>query len=198
MLPGKVGQLEALVQLPQTDIKKAAIICHPHPLFGGTMDNKVVHTLAKAFFQMGYATVRFNFRGVGKSEGVYGEAIGETEDTLAVIDWLKKQWPDVELTLAGFSFGAYVAARTASFYPVAQLVSIAPSVEHADFYSLKNIVCPWLVVQGEKDEVVPPESVYKWVASRKPPPTLIRLPDVTHFFHGHLIELQHIILDNLS
>src|SRR3990167_7077236 len=103
------------------------------------------------------AAVRFNYRGVGKSTGKYAEGLGETDDVLAVIDWIKKQYPHVSIVLAGFSFGGYVAARAASLYPVSSLATVAPGVSHFDFTKLKPISCPWLVIQGEQDEIVPPE-----------------------------------------
>jgi len=129
MLPGPAGQLEALVSTPQQNARETvAIICHPNPLFEGTMHNKVVTTIAKAFDLLGLTTVRFNYRGVGKSEGEYGETIGETEDCLAIVDWVQKTYPNYSLWLSGFSFGAYISASVANQMAVAQLVSIAPAV----------------------------------------------------------------------
>lgn len=197
MLAGAIGDLETITDIPP-EATHAVVICHPHPLFGGTMQNKVVHTLAKTFVELGMATVRFNFRGVGKSAGEYDQGIGETDDALAMIKWLQTQLPQAKILLAGFSFGSYVAARAANVFPAEYLITIAPAVEHFDFTPLQNIHCPWLVVQGEQDEIVPPELVYQWAASRHPSPKVIRLPEVTHFFHGHLLTLRDIVLQELT
>lgn len=189
---GPDGRLEAVVELPKASILPiTAIICHPHPLQHGTMNNKVVTTLARALRQLGLTTIRFNFRGVGQSEGRYADAIGETDDLLAIIAWLNKVRPQNKLWLAGFSFGSYVAYRAASqIASVAQLISVAPPVHHFDFASLPQPECPWLVLQGDKDEVVPPALVFEWVDSLIVKPELLVFKDVGHFFHGRLIELR--------
>jgi alpha/beta superfamily hydrolase len=193
MLNGPVGALEVVA----TPVKNATsaphtyvVICHPHPLFGGTMTNKVVTTLARACTDIGVAAVKFNFRGVGKSEGQFAEGIGEQADLLAVIDWVKKINPSATLWLAGFSFGAAVAAQVATQISPAQLISIAPPVERFQMAQLPPVTCPWLLVQGEEDDVVIPAEVYAWVATRNPPPRLIRIAQAGHFFHGKLMELR--------
>ncbi len=197
-IQGPAGKLEAIISEPSTPFTKAIIICHPNPLFSGTMHNKVVHTLAKAAAKLNYLTVRFNFRGVGQSEGSHGHGQGETEDTLAVMKWIQENFKATSLSLAGFSFGGFVAANAAARAPVETLITIAPSTEHFDFNQLGAINCPWLIIQGEADEIVPPHFIYDFVATYKPTPILIRLPEVTHFFHGHLTELQTIIMDHLG
>src|SRR3990167_159180 len=127
-IPGAIGRLEIITMRSQAQDKAVtAIICHPHPLHGGTMHNKVVHTIAKAFKDLGIKSVRFNFRGIGASEGSYGQGLGEVEDALAIVDWVKKVCPHDEIWLAGFSFGAYIAAQTATRISPAQLITIAPS-----------------------------------------------------------------------
>lgn len=172
-----------------------AIIAHPHPLYGGTMNNKVVHTVARAVCDLGVIAVRFNFRGVGLSEGEYDHGIGETQDLLAVADWCKEHYPGKALWLAGFSFGSYVAARSAQFLLPKQLLSIGPPVERFDFDVLHDIFCPWLVIQGDEDEVVNPGKVYEWVERHKPKPDLIKLEGAGHFFHRRLLDLRQLIIN---
>lgn len=198
MIEGPVGQLEAITQCPESPRDITAIICHPHPLYAGTMHNKVVHTLSKAFLELSIKTVRFNYRGVGESEGSYGEGVGETDDALAIARWAKRVAPNDRLWLAGFSFGSYVAARAASELQPEQLVTVAPAVSRFDFSELQPVGCPWLVLQGEADEVVSPEKVYQWVESSPEEPTLIRFPEVGHFFHGQLIALRDTVVEQFK
>jgi uncharacterized protein len=194
-LPGAVGAIEALTSVPKAPCADVTVvICHPHPLYQGTMNNKVIFTLARAFEALGLRTVRFNYRGVGESEGSYGEGVGEADDALAVMRWVQSARPDDAIWLAGFSFGGYVAARAASLSSVGQLLTVAPSVEHFDFGTLATIAAPWLVIQGEKDDVVSPSAVYQWAEAAEEAPTLIRVPEVGHFFHGHLPELKHAVI----
>lgn len=196
ILPGPAGDLEVLTAPAKPDVPSraaVAVICHPHPLFGGTMHNKVVTTLARAFSDLGLRTVRFNFRGVGKSAGQFANGVGETEDLLAVVNWVKTVCPGDELWLAGFSFGGYVATRAAVQLSPAQLVCVAPQVSRFKEDALPAVQCPWLVVQGEKDEVVSPEEVFAWVDSLDPKPTLVRVPEAGHFFHGLLLELRGLL-----
>lgn len=191
-LAGPAGQLEVLTSYPESPRNPPliAVICHPHPLFGGTLNNKVVTTLARSFKAMGFSTVRFNFRGVGKSQGDYDQGIGETEDLLALLKWLKITCPEHAIWLAGFSFGAYVAAHTAKKWPVKQLVCVAPPIENFPFKPLLPFPCPWLLIQGDHDEIVSPTAIFSWVESLANPPMVIKIKDATHFFHGHLIELR--------
>ena len=198
-IPGPLGNLEGLLALPkQNKIQKIGVICHPHPLHGGTMHNKVVTTVSRVFSELGIVNARFNFRGVGKSAGHYGDTIGEAEDLTAVIKWLLNSYPQHSIWLAGFSFGSYISAYIAAQYPVELLVSIAPPVNHFDFTSLKKIKCPWIVVQGDTDEIVPSQEVYAWIDSVKHPIQLIRMPTTGHFFHGHLTELRHQLTSSLN
>ncbi|WP_423063394.1 alpha/beta hydrolase [Candidiatus Paracoxiella cheracis] len=198
-LPGPAGQLEVLTTWPKEAAKKrVGIICHPHPQQEGTMNNKVVTTIAKAFDRLGLATVRFNFRGVGKSEGEYAKTIGERDDLSAIVEWVRHVLPDYEIWLAGFSFGSYIAASIANQERVSQLLTIATTVNHYDFASLTNIQCPWLSIVGEQDELVPVEEVEAFAAHPPVPMKLIVLPEVGHFFHGHLIELRELIITELS
>lgn len=190
-LAGPAGTLEAQTLCPRSGpITATAVILHPHPLYGGTLHNKVVHTLARAFAEHGVASVRFNFRGVGASDGVFANAIGETEDALAVIAWLRQQCPDLPVWLAGFSFGAYVALRAARAAQVAGLVTVAPAVHLYDVSGIEPPTCPWLLIQGEADEVVPVDAVRSWVGGLARPPETRFLPGVGHFFHQRLADLQ--------
>lgn len=194
LLRGPSGQLEVMTSYPKHKLPTiVGIVCHPHPLYEGTMHNKVVSTIARAFENLNYATVRFNYRGVGKSEGQYGHMIGEIEDLKAIMVWVKQVLPDCEIVLVGFSFGAYISANVANQIAVSKLITIAPAVNHADFSQLTNIRCPWLLVQGEEDEVVPPEEVIAFAQHPPSPLNFILLPEVSHFFHGKLIELREIL-----
>jgi len=193
-IAGPAGKIETLTATPtETSKNIVAIVCHPHPLFGGTMHNKVAYTLARAFKDLGLRTVRFNFRGVGHSEGSYGEGSAETEDLQAIMRWVQQTRPQDAIWLAGFSFGSYVATRAAAVSEVSQLVTVAPPVESFDFTELATPSCPWLVVQGEEDEIVAPQAVYRWHATVQPTPRLIRIPKAGHFFHGQLIELREVL-----
>jgi uncharacterized protein len=190
-LAGPAGALEAQTLCPaHTVVVATAVILHPHSLHGGTMQNKVVHTLARAFAELGVASVRFNFRGVGASAGSFAHGEGETEDALAVIEWVRSQCPGTPVWLAGFSFGAYVALRAASPAQVGGLITVAPAVHLYDFSTLTLPQCPWLLIQGEADEIVPVEAVHDWLSGIAPQPQTLFLPDVGHFFHGHLNDLR--------
>ncbi len=190
-LQGPAGQVEAIRGEPTEEpIGAWGIVCHPHPLFGGTMHNKVVTTLVKTFQYLGLDTVRFNFRGVGKSEGTFDNGEGELNDLLAVIDWVRQSHPHRDIWLAGFSFGAYIAAKAATQVSPKKLVTVAPPVQHFPMQTLPPITCPWVLVQGELDEVVPPAAVFAWAESRDPKPVILRFPQATHFFHGQLGELR--------
>lgn len=191
LIDGPAGKLEVAVSEPLGEERSAwGIVCHPHPLHGGTMNNKVVTTLVKTFQGLGLNTVRFNFRGVGSSEGEYDEGAGEINDLLAVADWVQQTSGQKEIWLAGFSFGAYIAASAAPIINAKRLVTVAPAVQHFPMETLPPILCPWVLVQGEKDDVVPPELVFKWAENRDPKPVVLRFPEAGHFFHGQLSELR--------
>lgn len=201
-LKGPAGRLEAVIEQGSESPGFIAIVCHPHPLFGGTMDNKVVTTLTRLVRDKGGVVVRFNFRGVGESQGAYSDGIGETEDLLAVHSWLRQQWPSLPLWLAGFSFGSFVAARGADILAangeaVNNLLLVAPPVHHYPFTDIEHTGCPVTVVQGEDDEVVPAEQVFQWAASTPLQPDLIRFPECGHFFHGRLVELKEAAASHL-
>jgi len=191
IIQGPIGPIEAIQALPkEMTVSLFGVICHPHSLHGGTMQNKVVTTISRMFREMGIASIRFNFRGVGDSAGEYDAGIGETEDLLAVLSWVKDHYLDHDICLVGFSFGSFVAYRAASQWPISRLILIAPPVHHYDYIGQPIPKCPWIVVQGEADEVVPPDKVFAWVKSLSKPPTLIRMPNTSHFFHGKLVDLR--------
>lgn len=198
-IAGPAGLLESICEGADEalgpGVPRFAVVCHPHPLFGGTMDNKVVTTLARALHEAGIPTLRFNFRGVGRSTGEFDAGVGETEDARAVAAWGAGRWPGRELVIAGFSFGAFVALRLAQDTRAAQLITVAPPVVRFDFSGLIAPACPWLVVQGDADEVVSPQEVVAWAETMKPRPHLIVMPGVGHFFHGRLPDLRDAVVD---
>jgi uncharacterized protein len=204
-ISGAAGNLEAIVEDPSPGKAPAAfiVVCHPHPLHGGTMTNKVVTTLARTAHAQGVPSVRFNFRGVGASEGAFDEGRGETLDALAAVAFGRQRWPDASLWLAGFSFGAVVALRASTTRGVGQverLVTIAPALGR-NFGSVREIsvpACPWLVVQGDADEVIDGNLVIDWAQELQPAPQLVVMPGVGHFFHGHLTPLQDAVATFLA
>lgn len=194
LFPGPIGNLELLTSpIAENHLSPkaaTAIICHPHPLFGGTMNNKVVTTMARVFRDLGLRSVRFNFRGVGKSEGVHDEGRGELLDLLAIAQWVKNLFPNDAIWLAGFSFGAYVATKAAMQLNSAQLVTIAPQVSRFKEDDLAQVTCPWLLVQGGADDVVSAQEVFAWIETLPHKPEVISMPTAGHFFHGQLLELR--------
>ncbi|MEZ5564840.1 MAG: alpha/beta hydrolase [Gammaproteobacteria bacterium] len=198
-LNGPAGPIEALLDTPPGPQASAvAVVCHPHPQHQGTMLNKVVHTLSRALNGLQIPAIRFNFRGVGASGGAYADGIGETDDALAVVAWARERYPDRELWLAGFSFGAAVAIRAARTSACSQLITVAPAVTRmSELLGSDLPECPWLLIQGTADEVVAADDVAAWVKSLKSPPTFVLLPDVDHFFHGRLTLLRDTVVANV-
>jgi len=198
-LAGPAGQLELLLETPTDGDGAGAhafgVVCHPHPLYGGTLDNKVVWTLARAFVELGAPALRFNFRGVGASAGGYDAGGGETADALAVIAYGRESFPHAVLWLAGFSFGAAVALRAALAARPALLITVAPGITTIDVSAAASPACPWLIVQGDADDVVSPAAVIAWAGKLSPPPELKLLPGAGHFFHGRINELRDTVLD---
>jgi len=194
MFQGPAGSIEGLLDQPASSPVAAAVVCHPHPLQGGAMTNKVAYILARAFNDMGAVSLRFNFRGVGRSEGRFDQGVGETQDALAALDWIAARHPGLPLWLGGFSFGAYVALRAQSKRPVRRLVTVAPAVERFDQDAIREPACPWLLVQGDADEVVAPAAVLAWAKARPRPPQLVVLAGAGHFFHGRLNELRDAVI----
>jgi alpha/beta superfamily hydrolase len=199
-LQGPAGALEALLEEPRDGGHAfAGVICHPHPLHQGTMRNKVVHTVARAMNDLQIPALRFNFRGVGASEGRYGEGIGETEDAVAACLWLRTRYPGAGIWLAGFSFGGVVACRSALTVHPAQLITIAPPPERArTLLDGSQPGGPWLVIQGDADDVVSSDEVQTWVRSLNPAPEFVLLPGVDHFFHGHINLLRETLVARLA
>ncbi len=190
-IQGPAGALEVATAMVE-QARAIAVICHPHPLFGGTMQNKVVTTLDRVFRERRCHTLRFNFRGVGQSEGRFDQGEGEALDLLAAVNFIRGQFPGLPLELAGFSFGSYVAAKMANQLHAQILLSIAPPVLSWDFSAIDPQM-PWWIVQGGEDEVVTPEAVYQFAENHPRQPQLLRLPG-GHFFHGLLVELRERLL----
>jgi alpha/beta superfamily hydrolase len=195
LLAGPAGSLEGMLETPQdADASRIAVVCHPHPVYGGTMTNKVVHMLAKAFNELGVATIRFNDRGVGASVGAYDDGRGETLDTLAVIRWAQERAPQAKLWLAGFSFGGAIALKAAAQVRPERIVTVAPAIQRVDVSRVPSPSCPWLLVQGDQDELVNAQEVQAWAEALEPPPEIVLLPGVDHFFHGRLNELRDAVV----
>jgi uncharacterized protein len=194
LMAGPAGAIALAIDEPAAavPVRGVAVICHPHPQHGGTLDNKVAQTLARAFVQLGYRAVRFNFRGVGASEGQWDEGRGEIDDALAVI--AQQRDPALPLALAGFSFGAYVAsqaaARLADSQPVERLVLVGPATQN---FQVAPVPPGTLVVHGESDEVVPLSATLDWARPQALP--VVVVPGVGHFFHGQLSLLKSIVTD---
>ncbi|WP_457422316.1 alpha/beta hydrolase [Roseateles sp. P5_E7] len=191
LVPGPAGQIEVAIDLPSDGVTPAgtALICHPNPTQGGTMDNKVVQTLARAFIQLGWRAVRFNFRGIGKSEGVWDEGRGEVDDALAVLAAVRT--PGEALILSGFSFGGYVASQAAlrTDPPAQRLVLVGPATSRFD---TAPVPADTVVIHGEVDDVVPLSAVLDWARPQSLPVTVV--PGVGHFFHGQLPLLKSLVV----
>jgi alpha/beta superfamily hydrolase len=196
IIPGPVGALESVLHRGDSDaplsaINGLAVICHPHPQHGGTMDNKVVTTLMRTYRDLGVHVLRFNFRGVGESEGEFDHAIGELDDLLAVLAWVNIHFPQMAILIAGFSFGSSIAARAS--YSVSKLIHltlVAPPVERYEYDRNGVFDVPVCIIQGDKDERVFAQGVYDWIANLQSPAQLIRYPEASHFFHGYLPTLK--------
>ncbi|MDM4767987.1 alpha/beta fold hydrolase [Pelomonas sp. SE-A7] len=189
LIAGPAGAIEIAIDQPAAELRGVAVLCHPNPTQGGTLDNKVVQTLARAFVQMGYRAVRFNFRGIGKSEGQWDEGRGEVDDALAVI--ASERDAALPLALGGFSFGGYVASHAAQRLEqkAERLCLVGPAASRFD---MTTVPADSLVIHGETDDVVPLSSVLDWARPQALPVTVV--PGVGHFFHGQLPLLKHIIL----
>ena len=189
-MPGPAGLLQAAIDHPGGAPVGVAVLCHPHPLHGGTMDNKVVQTLARAFLALGYRTVRFNFRGTAGSAGTWDEGRGEVDDVLAVVSAQRE--PALPLALGGFSFGAamaaHAAARLTGDAAPERLALIGPAVVN---FAPPPVSQHTLVIHGEADDVVPLAAVLDWARPQVLPVTVV--PGVGHFFHGQLGLLKQLI-----
>lgn len=193
-IPGPAGAIEVLLEAPARSpvqvVEPLCVICHPHPQYGGTLDNKVVYTLARAANELGALAVRFNFRGVGHSRGQFDQGIGEVDDLLAVVAWARASYPGRTLHLAGFSFGSAVALRGHAAAGAASLLLIAPpaGMKYLDEAALPQV--PWRVIHGRCDELIALDVVQRWLASVADPAPLTVLDDADHFFHGRLTLLR--------
>ncbi|MDD2873305.1 MAG: CocE/NonD family hydrolase [Azoarcus sp.] len=205
LLRGAAGSIEVLIDAPQT-VRGVALICHPHPLFGGANTNKVAHTLARSYRDLGYAAIRPNFRGVGKSEGEHDHGEGETEDMLSVISWAQSRWGSLPLALGGFSFGGFVQTRIANrlandINPPRQLVLVGMAAgvaaEGARSYDTPPVpeTIPTLIIHGEVDDTVALSNVFEWARPQDLP--IIVIPGAGHFFHGKLHLIRELIARNV-
>ncbi len=189
IVAGPVGDVEVVIDAPSGSPRGLALVCHPHPLQGGTLDNKVAHTLAKTFHAMGYVATRFNFRGVGRSAGTFAEGIGETDDALAVLRHVKSRFGEaLPVALAGFSFGSFVQTRVAAQVTPEGLVLVGPAVNR---FPLQHVPAETIVVHGEEDDVVPLADVFAWARPQELP--VVVFPGCGHFFHGRLLQLARIV-----
>ena len=189
MVEGPAGAIETDLNDPGAARRGVALIAHPNPVQGGTKDKKVVTTLAKAFYNLGYVTARPNFRGVGKSAGSFDEGRGETEDLLAVARWLEGRYGDVERILAGFSFGSFVQTRVAKQITAKRIVLVGPAVNR---FAAEAVPPDTLVIHGEHDDVVPLKDVLDWARPQNLP--IVIVPGGEHFFHGRLNVLADIVV----
>lgn len=198
-IDGPTGQLQAILESPaEASPIGSAVICHPHPQHGGTMHNKVAHTLARAFVRMGFAVLRFNFRGTEESDGVFDDGIGELDDALAAIHWMRERYPQGDFWLGGFSFGAAIAVKAAVATEVDGLISVAPAISRFASGLETQPACPWLIVQGDQDELVDIEETLAWVDGLQPGPELLVVPGGEHFFHGRLVDLRAAVVEFVS
>ncbi|WP_323989060.1 alpha/beta hydrolase [Pseudomonas canadensis] len=202
LIDGPVGQLEALY-LDHPEPRGLALICHPNPVQGGTMLNKVVSTLQRTARDAGLVTLRFNYRGVGASAGTHDMSTGEVDDAEAAATWLREKHPDLPITLLGFSFGGYVAASLGGRLEgkgekLSHLFMVAAAVMRLRDTDALPLGCPLTLIQPETDEVVDPQIVYDWSAALKRPHELLKVAECGHFFHGKLTDLKDLVLPRLS
>jgi len=188
LVPGAAGAIEVDITDPGADRRGIALIAHPHPLMGGTKDNKVATTLARALHALGNVTLRPNFRGVGGTAGVHDEGQGETDDLIAVARYATARFGELALTCAGFSFGGFVQTRVARQLSPHQLVLVAPAVRRFD---VGDVPAGTLVIHGELDDVVPLQAMLDWARPQNLPVMVV--PGGEHFFHGRLHVLQQIV-----
>ncbi|MDB5969414.1 MAG: hypothetical protein JWQ90_1864 [Hydrocarboniphaga sp.] len=199
LLPGAAGKLEVILAAPrETAARGIAVICHPHPLYGGAMSNKVTYTLASIALNAGFYALRFNFRGVGRSEGAHDEGRGEIEDTLLLVDWLRQRVPaagsgePLPLLLAGFSFGGYVSVAAAATARPSLQISVAPPFGGRFVYQARPArpPCPWLVIHSRDDDTVAYDETAAALAAYEPPAELFTVDGAGHFFNGRLNDIR--------
>ena len=199
-IDGPAGKLEVILGEPESVPKGIAIIAHPHPLHGGTMDNKVIHTLFTTLLALGFITAKFNFRGVGKSEGTFDHGIGEIEDVMVVTQTVRDQFnahsADLPLLLAGFSFGGAIQLHAAEQLAPEFLILVAPSVVNLNAPAVPEATKLALIIQGDQDDIVIPGDLLAWATPQSQP--IIFIPGAEHFFHGKLALLKQVILQSFS
>ena len=199
-LPGPAGPLQAILhEREDQEPEIVALVCHPHPLYGGTLDNKVAHRIAATLHELGAAVLRFNFRGAGESAGQFDHGAGELEDARVAFDWIAARHPRARRWVAGFSFGSWVAARLAAGRTdVDQLILVAPPVTRSSFEVMVDSPVPKLVVQGTNDDVCPPEHLQQQYPRWSEPKRLILVPQATHFFDRQLAALGQVLAEALA
>ena len=198
-LDGTAGRIEAQIDSPASGMLRdgprgIALVAHPHPLYGGTLDNKVTQTLAKAFVELGWIAVRPNFRGAGASEGIHDHGRGETEDMVAVANQTRERYPGLPLALAGFSFGAFVQTRVARRLTVRRLVLVAPPsgiLQGGRSYLTEDVPADTVIIHGERDETVPLANVFDWARPQDLP--IVVIPGADHFFHRRLHLIRNVV-----
>jgi alpha/beta superfamily hydrolase len=198
LIDGPAGPIETVVDLPE-QVRGIALVCHPHPLFGGTLENKVAQTLAKALRDLGHASLRPNFRGVGRSAGAHDHGVAETEDMLQVIQYGRQRFGELPVVLGGFSFGAYVQTRVAKRLaaagtPARRMVLVSTAcglVTGARSYVAEAVPADSIVIHGEQDETVPLGRVFDWARPQEVP--VVVVPGADHFFHRRLYLIRDIV-----
>jgi alpha/beta superfamily hydrolase len=197
LITGAAGQLQCALDLPDPEqlpqVRGLALVAHPHPLYGGTMDNKVAQTLARTFTGLGYATVRMNFRGVGQSQGVHDHGIGETDDMEVLLHHMRARFPALPLALAGFSFGTFVQASLQQRliqqgHPAERLVLVGAA---AGKWAMPDIPANTILIHGEQDDTIPLSAVLDWLRPQDIPVTVI--PGADHFFHRRLHHIKQLV-----
>jgi len=193
-LTGGAGSMECLLDLPADAPRGIALVAHPHPLYGGTMDNKVAVTLARTFLALGYATARFNFRGVGASEGVHADGIGETDDMLVMLEHMQSRYPGLPVALSGFSFGTFVQARLqqrllAEGRPAERLVLVGTA---AGKWPMPDVPADTILIHGEVDDTITLTQVLDWARPQDIP--VIVIPGADHFFHRKLGHIKNLVI----
>jgi uncharacterized protein len=187
-IAGPAGALEVAFSVPAPPLGGIALIAHPNPVEGGTLDNKVVHTLARTFHSLGYAAVRFNCRGVGRSEGAFDHGLGEVDDARAALAHARQRLGALPLALAGFSFGSFIVSKLAQTEAAERLVLVGPAVGRFD---VAAVPADTIVVHGEEDDVVPLAAVLAWARPQELP--VVVFPGCGHFFHGRLPRLSQVV-----
>jgi uncharacterized protein len=194
-IPGPAGELEGIFSYVSKRVTHLAILCHPHPLYGGTMHNKVIYSIAMAMNQIGYATVRFNFRGVGRSLGTFNHGIGEQRDVEAVIDHYNQLYPDAMKVVGGFSFGAKVGLLAASRDErISAVIGVGVTVDIADFGFLEEYYKPKLIIQGTEDQYGSVRTINDWFQRLPEPKKLVTIDGAVHLFDGKLAELKNAVI----